>query len=111
MRFFNDQVIKNKDMSTSVKSSAIDSRFCFLASAYIAVTGAAVGTIQIEVSNDEVTAGEPGRWIGIGTPVAINGTAAILIPATSICYQYIRISYVRTSGTGTLDVFVHMVGY
>ena len=58
-----------------------------------------VGTLQIQGSNNNI------NWSNDGSTTAVSGNSGnVLIKVTSVCYDYIRIQYAKTSGVGTLNV-------
>jgi len=77
-------------------------------------TGSPVGTFEIQVSADYdrdaqgnvITAG---NWIPISfptTPAATGSSGQIYLDMTQLSAPWIRTVYTRTSGTGSLNVFI-----
>jgi hypothetical protein len=80
-------------------------------------TGAPVGSFVVEVSsdysNDQASNGSPvinaGNWIALtldGSPSAAGSADQIFIDLNQIPAPFIRVRYVRTSGTGSCDMFI-----
>lgn len=77
-------------------------------------TGAPVGTFQVQVSIDYMQDQEgniqnPGNWIPITltpTPVAAGVPGQIYIDLNMLSSPWIRVAYVFTSGSGTLNAFI-----
>lgn len=67
-----------------------------------------IGTLQVQGSNDIVvnTGDAPTHWANIGSTVAVSGgnSGSVMAPVLNINYDWIRIVYTNTSGTGTLNV-------
>lgn len=96
-------------MSADVTSSALDTSSMVSVSVQAAVTGTCAGTIKMQASND---AASPVNWSDIANAtVSVSNTGVYFIPKQDISYQYIRIVYTRTSGSGTLVARVKTVGY
>lgn len=76
--------------------------------------GAPVGAFNVEVSND-YSQDENGNVLRAGTWVAITlnpgasvsgNSGSIFIDLNQLASQWIRVSYVRTSGTGLVDLWL-----
>jgi hypothetical protein len=68
-------------------------------------TGA--GTVSIEASNDDPSSafpvGEfvPTNWVAVpNASVAVSGDGQYLVPLTNLAFQFIRVVFTRTSGSG-----------
>lgn len=111
------QVITNGDMSQATITSAVTIVQNLSKIAYdISWSGSSpVGAITVQVSNTySINAAgavnNPGKWttliLTFGTPVSGNtGNGAIDIESTS--FYAVRLVYTKTSGTGSLNVFVN----
>jgi hypothetical protein len=68
----------------------------------VAWTGAtAAGTFKIQASNDSVT------WIDLpGLSSVVAGPGAVFWNMASIFFQYARLVFVQTGGTGSVDANV-----
>jgi hypothetical protein len=70
---------------------------------YAKYTGAPNGEIKLEASIDNTST--PTNWVQVsGSAVTITGADEVLWNMTNASYKWIRVKYVRTSGTGTLNV-------
>jgi hypothetical protein len=68
-------------------------------------TGTApVGTLQVTCSNDGVNfSNDPEQ----ASPVAISGASGnVMIKISNCAYEYVSVSYVATSGTGSITITV-----
>ena len=111
MRQVNDNIIPIQAAAT-VTTAAIPSLNLFYCSAQIAATGAAAGTLKLQASNDDFTAGNtpPVHWSDIpSASIVVSGAGAFLIPKTELCYQWVRLVYTN-SGTGTISIVFKALG-
>lgn len=111
MRQVNDNIITVQAAAT-VTTAAIPALNLFYASAQIAATGSAAGTLKMQASNDDPVAsnGVPTNWSDIpSATIVVTGAGAFLIPKTELCYQYVRLVYTNT-GTGTISVIFKALG-
>lgn len=115
MRYTNDLAMDAVAVSSTdtVTSSWIDSSSMFQISVQAVAAGSNPnGTLKIQFSNDNPTAGSPTHASDItsaSVSIANNGTFAI--QKTDICAQYIRLSYTNSSGSGTLSARIKTNGY
>lgn len=111
----------NQSMTTSSKSIGIDINQEFAWSIQAEWTGAPVGTLTIEVSNDIVPVAPAtpsnGNPVGpnpaanvvnwstyTGSAVVVSGTSGNWMYISQLGpYRWVRLSYTATSGTGTLN--------
>jgi hypothetical protein len=96
--------------ASNQNSSPMDSSSVTALSVQAVSTGTAAGTLQVQVSNDPpgVT---PTNWSNLsGASVSISGAAVYLIPFVNIAYQWVRLSYTASSGTGTLSASIKTDG-
>ena len=70
------------------------------------VTGATspVGTLELQASNDQApgfptSSFVPTTWVTLAT-TAVNGDGSYQIAYTNVAYEWLRVVYTRTSGTG-----------
>jgi hypothetical protein len=112
------QIYSNQSMASSSKSIGIDINQEFAWSIQAEWTGAPVGTLTIEVSNDIVPVA-PSATNPVGPDPAANvvnwstytGSAVVLSGTNGNWmyisqlgpYRWVRLSYTATSGTGTLN--------
>jgi hypothetical protein len=112
MRQLNEIAVSSSDLS-SANGSAIVSGYLLQLSAQAVVTGSSpVGTLKVQCSNDSPgIVGGPVNWSDIsGATVSVTGTGSFLIPKIDICYQWIRLVWTKTSGTGAVTVRLQAIG-
>lgn len=115
MRFLNDKVLAAANINATVASDPICASFMLQVSAISVVTGSSpVGVISIQASNDIPPNGQlspftPTNWNDIAT-VAVNATGSFVIPKTDTCYEWIRVKYTRTSGSGAITTIIKTNG-
>ncbi len=68
-------------------------------------TGAPTGSLQPEVSNDQI------NWYALGSAVAISAATSGRLPFTDVPEQYFQLAYTATSGSGTLFAMVNGKGF
>ncbi len=111
MRQLNDNIIPLQ-VAATVTSAAVASLNLFQVSVQIVATGAAVGTLQLQASNDDSEAANfvPTNWANVpSASVAVSGAGVYLIPNTEVCYQWLRVTYTNT-GSGTISVTMKALG-
>jgi hypothetical protein len=111
MRQVNENIIPSQAAAT-ITTAAIPALNLLYASAQIAATGAAAGTLIMQASNDEPmsAANAPTNWSAIpSATVTVTGSGAFLIPIQNLCYQFVRLVYTNT-GTGTISVVFKAIG-
>jgi len=112
MRQMNSAVLSAADASSSQTSITINSADLHLASAQVVITGTAAGAVKLQASNDAPTSGAVSNWSDIsGATVSVSGAGAYLIPELDVCYNHLQAVFTRSSGTGTITVNVHLIGY
>ena len=112
MRVSNELGLTNADMSlTSVNGPAIFIANNWCLSVQSVSTGTGVGTIKIQVSNDSET-GVPVNWSDLsGATIAVTAASVLVLPKIEVSYQFIRLVYTKTSGTGTLNARIKSIGF
>jgi hypothetical protein len=97
-------VIINGAMTATIHSISLDVKEAIRLSAQVSWVGAApVGSILIEGSLDNVLFNTDPETI----PFALSGASgSTLIKISNVSYPFVRLSYVFTSGTGTLNVSI-----
>lgn len=97
------------DMSASITGNQITVDHAAIASYMIVCTGAPVGTLSIQFSNDPIVIipnnQQAANWVtdtAYNTAVAAAGSFSIKIP--DIAFRFVRLIYTRTSGTGNITV-------
>jgi len=100
----NHHIIQATTMGASVNSAPIDgsSLSHIVIEAVWSAGTSPVGTVALQGS---VTGT---NWIDIGTPVSVSGASGFGFnqTASASAYGHIRVRFTRTSGTGTLNVYL-----
>lgn len=98
----------------SQNGGVIDTSSMVYASAQAVVTGTVTGTLILQFSNDIVNPTNtptPVNYSPIpSATVAIAGAGVYAIPATLLCYEFIRAVYTSASGTGSIIVHTKVLG-
>lgn len=112
MRFTEVKILTNADMSqASIHSNGVQLQQGVNLSIQAVWTGAPVGTLIVQVS-DDIVAPSPGadpaanvvNWSKYtGSDATVNGAGDIMWVDRNSGYQWIRILYAKISGTGTLN--------
>lgn len=106
------QSIVSGDMSGNLTSSFSDIRFMDNLGLQIKWTSAnAVGVLTVECSNSyQPDKNIAGTWVALTFSPALSQPASnngdFLVNLNQLPYAYMRVVYTRTSGTGTLNVWV-----
>jgi hypothetical protein len=112
MKFAQDNIILNGDMSANIESSPIllDQIYGFAMQAVY--TGAPDGTLKIQVSCDITSfADKIVNWDDLaGSSVVISGPDITTYNVDAQFYKWVRIVYVFSSGTGVLNVAYNSKG-
>lgn len=75
-------------------------------------TGTPTGTFDVQVSEDYRFQGDPsntGNWVSLPlapAPLASGSADQIVLDLNQLPGPWIRVVYSRTSGTGTLDMYI-----
>jgi len=98
-----DQMMTGCDVSTTSCTSGAESVAQYnRASVQAVFTGAPVGTLKLQVSNDAIT------WTDLtGSSTAISAAGNVLFDLWAPSYPLIRAVYTKTSGTGALNMTVN----
>ena len=92
----------------TVTSDAYPAQFLVGATAQASFTdNTAAGSLKLQGSNDPKS---PTNWSDIpstATAVASGATTATPPLAAYLCYQWIRVAFVRSGGAGTLSAYLH----
>lgn len=97
----NAEFIVDGDLSGDITSDSIDIMGCDRVGLQLVWTGAAVGTFEIQVSNDDT------NWIGIGvSTVAPAGAGDEGFIDAETAARYVRLFYDSGSSTGTLQAHI-----
>ncbi len=109
MRTNNDSIVSAGDMSASINSDSTYLDQVVLASIQAVWSGAPVGTIKVQLSNDVGADlngnGSVSNWTDVsGSSVSTGGSANSYIwELPNIGARWVRLVYTRVSGTGTLN--------
>lgn len=98
-------------MGASINSIGVDLQQLNLNSIQAVFTGSPVGTLSIQVSNDNVAvaaganpAANVVNWSDYtGSSSAVSGAGNLTYNLTFAGYRWVRLVYTRSSGTGTLN--------
>jgi len=102
---FNIPIAVNLSMSASVNSDATDLSKADGYSITAVWTGSPVGLIQLEVSSDDVN-----FFVDPDSITEVNGVGQAFWEIDTARYDKVRLSYVRTSGSGTLNASIYGKG-
>lgn len=73
-------------------------------------TGSPTGTFSVQGSLDyDPNTNNPGTWNSVTldpVPVASGSSGSILINMDELAFPYLRVQYVPSGGTGSLDYFI-----
>lgn len=106
MRPSNKKVLDAVAVSTN--SSEIKSDFVVACSAIVNATGTITGTVKLQASNDNV---DPTSWADIASAtVAVSTASPVMIAKTDLCYNFVRVVFTKSGGTGTVTVNYQGIG-
>lgn len=111
MNYSNKQILTAAPNTGTVESAAVDARFVIGATVqawFSDVTAA--GTLKLQASNDVKS---PTHWNDIPNAtvaVAAGATSMTPILSANFCYQWIRVAFVSSGGSGTMTAVIHTVG-
>ena len=112
MRFNPVQILTNGDMSADVASYGIDLNQHVLYSIQAVYTGTPTGTLKLQISNDIVKVGIGNdqaanvvNWTDYtNSPVFLTGTSGDFVwNVFDVGYRWVRLVYVHSAGTGTIN--------
>lgn len=112
----NELLMSAGSMGASLNSDPIDVKNLIIGSLQIVFTGAPVGSIKLQASDDVYQflkqpepQPAPTNWTDIAdSTLAIAAAGNIMYNLSSMGYDMVRVVYTRTSGTGTMSI--RMVG-
>jgi hypothetical protein len=118
MRYVNDEIISGEDVAENQESIAIDASYLFQVSVQANISGTTpAGTLKIQCSNDKIVASNlaantvPVNWSDIpDADVAVTDEGSFVIPRTELSYQWIRLVWTASSGTGAITANIMAVG-
>lgn len=120
MRSNTSKNISAADASVDATGSVIIANQVYMVSAQCIGTGSSTGSVQLQVSNDNMLdipsdangIPVPSHWSNLGTAATITAGGTLYIAATQVCGQYIRAVYTHTNGlAGTITVNINTQAY
>jgi len=117
MRVMNEAIVTNGDMSAaSITSSMVSINQAFGFSIQGVMTGGPpTGTAKLQGSCDpfvDLTGTGVTNWTDItGSSVAIAAAGTFLYNVVDCEYNWVRLVYTRTAGSGTLNVRINVKGF
>jgi hypothetical protein len=103
------QVMTAGDMSGSLQTNAVDMLSLTFGAIEAIWTGAPVGNFSVDGSIDNVqSSSDVVNWYPTNTEVdpPAGSSSSTLINLSGIGFRWIRLSYIASSGTGSLNVIV-----
>jgi len=100
-------LLTDGDMSGNLTSDSVDVTYTDNVGFQLTFTGTPTGTFSCEGTIDET------NWSALSfssTPQAVGTADTHLLNINQIPYKKLRVKYTRTSGTGTLNVYVMSKG-
>ena len=95
------QIVTAGDMSTSsITSATTNVQYLDNVAVQCNFTGSPVGVFDLQVSIDNV------NFAPLGLNIAASNGSPIVINANQLSAPYVRLTYTKTSGTGTLNAFI-----
>lgn len=97
------QIVSAGNLSGNITSDGLEVKAAIRMSLQVSWTGSSpVGTLKVQGSNDNITfADDPEQ----ASPLAISGSSGqALIKIANTSYNYVRVLYTSTSGSGSLNV-------
>lgn len=99
MRVNLDPLVNNQSMTSSFLSPTIQVVQGQISSIQASWTGSPVGSLQLLISNDDVV-----YSVYTGSVTAVSGAGNFLWNLLSCGFNYIKVQYTSTSGTGSLTI-------
>lgn len=103
------QILAAGDMSASLSTNGVDMLSLPFGAIELVWTGTPTGTFTVDGSIDAVTSPSGvTNWFNTGTTVTApaGSASSTLVNLTTIGYRWIRVSYTRVSGSGSLAVTI-----
>jgi hypothetical protein len=101
-------------VTDTANSTEIKSDFQVACSVQVVTTSTIAGAVKLQFSNDpQNVAGYPVNWSDIaGATVTLSGSAGVFhIPKTEICYNYMRVVFTKSGGSGTVTANYHSFAF
>lgn len=109
-RKWNASVVSAGAMAANITSSGVVLDFCPGYSIQAVITsssGPVTGTLSLQGSSDDTQA-TPSNWTTIaGSSTAVSGNGTVMWDVDNPNYHQVRLLYVTTSGTGTLNARIN----
>lgn len=107
---FNDSLLTGGSMAADVCSTPLQINNFTGYSLQAKVVGAtAEGSILLQASDDNIAPAGIVNWIDIAnSTVSVSGSGITFYNTSDAFYKYVKLCYIRTSGTGTLDVIYNV---
>lgn len=109
MKTFNYPAFSAATNTTSA-SAAITARFITSVTAVATFSdNTTTGTIKFQASNDDAKNGTPTTWVdvpGSAATASVTSGATTTLGPVDVAFQWLRVSWTRTGGAGTLTVRV-----
>jgi hypothetical protein len=106
--------IPTQVVTATINSAPINTENIFNGSFHAIVNGSLTGIVKVQASNDSsLVPTNPINWSDIpSASIAVTNTGTYLIPKIDICYEFIRVVFVYTSGSGspTIQVNTKLLG-
>jgi hypothetical protein len=103
LSFVTDAGASSNSMTENLTSNSIDIRTVYGCSLQFKYTGAPVGTMTVEATDDEIIPAVSQNWVTVlNSSVAVSGTGDHIYNIAGLNTGFIRLRYTFTSGTGTL---------
>lgn len=96
------QVIDTGDMSADVESDVIDTRYINMLAVTLVSTGSPNGEYQLLVSENN----EDFEPVTLDPTASITGSGTYSIAAQLWPHSYLKVKFVFSSGTGTLNAWI-----
>lgn len=101
MRVFEYQLVTDQSMGADFTSDSQQMVNMAMGSIFAMWSGTPNGSLKLQISNDNE------NWTDYtDSDYALTVPGSVMWNLSSIGYQYLRVVYTRTSGTGTLNVTV-----
>lgn len=105
------KLVSAADISVDSTSAAVNIQWLDNVSVQANLSGSPVGNLQIQGSLDySQTPFNPaaaGTWVNVlPSAVAISASGSVLLNLDQLAFPWIRVQYLHTSGTGSMDVYI-----
>lgn len=105
MRVFEYQLVSAHSMAESYTSPSQSLNQTSMCCVQAVFSGVPVGSLKLQISNDN------SNWSDYtGSDYAVTTAGNVSWNVSNIGFQYIRVVYTRTSGTGSLSITVNGKG-